>query len=361
MDFEYAKITKSRLMGSMGLVIKHSDGENEIFEYFLLDCEGLGFCDYVRLENPTKEEAYIEEERLMGGLGEDRIFISEDRALFLVKYFGNKNIEYEKPLPEGEEYYMDIIQKYQTDLTMEEMFPIICRNITDEIEFINFMTMRFIAWDREALRYFCENQETAYMHITNINGTLLKNTVYEKGDGKYISKAIYEDNDGYYICKIAFNIEKIEDNYKVKSIFVADKQPIYDFQVFDEISKNEFVDIYNLKKYDEFVDRFYRDNPFMLKSHLEEGMFFTRFNFNNNHVKEKVYVINNDLKAIYYAMKDKLYVGTYSKRDRDYINKLLVANYKEYVEFDEAMCFEQNVLYDFVESGCDDFNYFIED
>ena len=80
------------------------EDENEVFEYYLLDCEGLGFCDYVRLENPTKEEAYMEEERLMGGLGENRIFISEDRALFLIQYFGRKNIEYEKPLPEGEEY-----------------------------------------------------------------------------------------------------------------------------------------------------------------------------------------------------------------------------------------------------------------
>ena len=101
MNFEYAKITRSRLMGSMGLVIKHSDNEIEIFEYYLLDCEGLGFCDYVRLENPTKEEAYMEEERLMGGLGENRVFISEDRALFLVQYFRQKNIEYDKPLPDG--------------------------------------------------------------------------------------------------------------------------------------------------------------------------------------------------------------------------------------------------------------------
>ena len=99
----------------------------------------------------------------------------------------------------------------------------------------------------------------------------------------------------------------------------------------------------------------------MMKSELDEGMFFTRFNFNNNHVKERVYVINNDLKAIYYAMEDKFYVATYSKRDRDYINKLLLANYKEYIKFDDAMCFEQNVLFDFAESGCYDFNYFIED
>ena len=43
MNFEYAKITRSRLMGSMGLVIKHSDNESEIFEYYLLDCEGQDF------------------------------------------------------------------------------------------------------------------------------------------------------------------------------------------------------------------------------------------------------------------------------------------------------------------------------
>ena len=61
MNFEYAKITRSRLMGSMGLIIKHTDGQNEVFEYYLLDSEGLGLCDYVRLENPTKEESYIEE------------------------------------------------------------------------------------------------------------------------------------------------------------------------------------------------------------------------------------------------------------------------------------------------------------
>ena len=104
-----------KFMNSISFVIKHSDNESEIFEYYLLDCEGLGFCDYVRLENPTKEEAYMEEERLMGGLGENRVFISEDRALFLVQYFGQKNIEYDKPLPDGQEYYMDTIKNHKTN------------------------------------------------------------------------------------------------------------------------------------------------------------------------------------------------------------------------------------------------------
>ena len=91
MKFSFAKVTNSRLMGTMGLLISWEDKQDKIVQYFLLDAEGLGLADYVSLKNPTKEEAYREEERLMGGLGSDRIRISEDEALFLIKYFGNKN------------------------------------------------------------------------------------------------------------------------------------------------------------------------------------------------------------------------------------------------------------------------------
>ena len=95
MKFNFAKVTNSRLMGTMGLLINWEDKQDKIVQYFLLDAEGLGLADYVSLKNPTKDEAHREEERLMGGLGSDRIRISEDEALFLVKYFGNKNSYYE--------------------------------------------------------------------------------------------------------------------------------------------------------------------------------------------------------------------------------------------------------------------------
>ncbi len=77
------------------------------------------------------------------------------------------------------------------------------------------MTMRFIAWDRESLKYFSGSEEIANMHITNINGTLLKNTVIPKGNKRYISEALYEDNDGYYTSKIAFSIEEYEYGFKM--------------------------------------------------------------------------------------------------------------------------------------------------
>ena len=85
MKFNFAKVTNSRLMGTMGLLISWHDNNDKIVQYFLLDAEGLGLADYVSLKNPTKDEEYKEEERLMGGLGSDRIRISKDEALFLVK------------------------------------------------------------------------------------------------------------------------------------------------------------------------------------------------------------------------------------------------------------------------------------
>lgn len=361
MKFNFAKVTNSRLMGTMGLLINWEDKQDKIVQYFLLDAEGLGLADYVSLKNPTKDEAHREEERLMGGLGSDRIRISEDEALFLVKYFGNKNSYYEKPLPGEVEEYIDIINKYETNLNIEDIYMKICKPIKDEVEFINYMTMRFIAWDRESLRYFSSSEEIANMHITNINGTLLKNTVIPKGNKRYISEALYEDNDGYYICKIAFCISKCyETGFRINSLLVTDKEPMYDFEVFDEISKSEFVSVYSVNSPEEFAGVFYRENPFLLKSNMNEGIFFTRFNFNNDHVKENVYIINNDMKAIYYLMGNKFFIGTYNENDCNYINEISQSNYSDYIKFEEKFFFEQNALYDFAESGSLDFDDFLE-
>ena len=275
-----------------------------------MDGEGLGIADYVSLKNPTSKEACREEERLMGGLGESRVLVDEEIALFLINHFGNKNLEYGKDLPGDVDEYIKIITDYKSNLTLNQVYPIISKPIEDEIEFINYMTMRFIARDRESLKYFSGSDEISNNHITKINGALLKNKVTKRGEGVFISEALYEDEDGYYTCKIAFNILKENNGFKIKSLLVTDKEPMYDFEVFDEISKSEYIDVYKLKNKEQFLMEFYNDNPFMLKSEMEEGMFFTRFNFNNNHVKENIYVINNDIKSIYYRVADEFFVGT---------------------------------------------------
>lgn len=360
MNFIFAKITNSRLMGSMGLIIGWEENKDIIYQYFLLDAEGLGIADYVSLRNATYEELNREQERLMGGLGSDRIQLTKEETLSLVNYYGKKTLYWEKELPGNVDEYINIIENYEAEVDIFDLYPKICKKIESDIEFINYMTMRFIAWDKDSLRYFSNNENIANMHITNINGTLLKNTVTKKDDNKYISEAIYEDNDGYYICKIAFIISKIENNYKIESLMFSDKEGIFDFEVFDEISKQEYIAIYDLNNKEDFVEKFHESNPFVLRSDLELGTLFTRFNFDNNHVKEEIYIINNDLSSLYYQMNDKLFVATYNDKDRLYINKLLQCNFKDYIKLNEEMFFPQNVLYEFVECESEDFYDFLD-
>ena len=360
MKFNFAKATNSRLMGVVGLIVSWIDDESGFFnQYFLLDAEGLGIADYTSLKNPTKQQAYIEEERLMGGLGSHRIRLSKQEALFLVKHFGLKNLEYEKELPEGVEEYIDIIQNHETKLTVNDLYKKIAKKIEDEIEFVNYMIMRFIARDRESLFYYSNNEEISNMHITQKNGTLLKTFVESRGDGRYVSEVIYEDVDGYYVCKIGMSVVKVYDEFRLGTIVVGEIDEMFDFEVFDEISKEEFISVYKVND-DMFEDKFYSKNPFVQKSFMDEGILYTRYNFDNNHVKEDVYVINNDIKALYYKVGNLFFVATYTQKDRSYINKMLVCNFKEEVELLDEYFFEENVLFDFAESGSIDFEDFLD-
>jgi len=305
MKFIYAKITNSRLMESMGLIISWNKDGNDYNQYFLLDAEGLGIADYISLENASEQKLYIEQERLMGGLGSDRIYISKEEALFLVNYFGNKTITYGKELPGETDEYVYIIKSYKPDINLEHIFHKLCKAIENDIEFINYMTMRFIARDKDALKYFCINKDIANMHITNINGVLLKNKVISKEKNKYICEAIYEDNDGYYKCKLAFNIDRIDGKYKIRSLILVDKEWIDYVYVLEEMIKDEYVNIYNINDVSMFLDKFYKDNPFNLKSNLDNGVLFTRFNFHNNHVKKNVYLISDGGRVIGVTAKGK--------------------------------------------------------
>ena len=360
MKFLYAKITNSRLMGSIGLIISWSKDKHIYNQYFLLDAEGLGIADYVSLENVNEHRFYIEQERLMGGLGADRLYISKEEALFLVNHFGNKTISYNKELPGEVNEYINMIKDFKSDIKFEYIFSKICKPIETDIEFVNYMTMRFIARDKEALRYFCINESIANMHITNINGVLLKNKITKKENNKYICEAMYEDNDGYYKCKLAFNIDLIDKEYKIRSLIVVDREYIDYTVVLDEMVKDEFLDIYNVNDEKEFLKIFYSDNPFNLKSDLENGVLFTRFNFDNNHVKKNIYLISDDIKALYYVINNKLLVASYSERDKIYIDKILNAKYREYIKKENEYLFRGSILYEFVESEESDIYNFID-
>ena len=89
-----------------------------VYQYYLLDAEGLGIADYVSLRNATYEELNREQERLMGGLGSDRIQLTKEEALSLVNYYGKKTYYWEKELPGNVDEYIHIINDYEAEIDM---------------------------------------------------------------------------------------------------------------------------------------------------------------------------------------------------------------------------------------------------
>lgn len=357
MSFLFSKITNSRLMGTMGLRIALQIGKNRLDQYFLLDAEKVGIADYVSIKNGDDRSLYEEEERLMGGLGSDRIFINEREAMYLINHFGNKNLKYNKEFPGCTDEYIDIIKNKIDSVDYESLFIKISKKIETPIEFINYMTMRIIGSDYEALNFFSKHH-IEDINITDNEAVLIKNKIVSMKNNRYVSEFIFED-DIYYRSKIGFNISDSNGHYKIGSIIYTDKEEV-DFNIVsNELMKEEYILVYNIEN--GFYEKFIYDNPEFMKSEFDSGVLVTEFKSNNNHVDKEIYYISGDINAIYYINDSQLVVATYDYDTKFEIEKTLTEEYSKYINLDSQYEFEDSLIYEFAEMGYDDFYDFIDE
>lgn len=420
MNFKKSFCTNTRLMGTMMLLIEWVIDNKIISHIFMLDAEGLGISDFYIMEDASEHDRESFYRQKYGGLGGINITMSEEEACFLVYEYMNKNIRYEKPLPESfskdiknkySELYnkLNILQEHsdnedlKSGLDLESdmdkkhsiedkssserilyrdmkkaVFNKICKKLETDNEFVNYMIMRLVARDKESLLYYSGNEDVANLHISDINGALLYNEIEKKKDDKFVCNCVYEDSDGYYEAKIVVIIDKevdkdeediIHENEKIKyslrSFMIMDKNAIYDFEVFDIISKEEMIDIYNIsdkskENMDLIENKIYNAYPAIQGIQFESGGLYIQYYFDNTHLDSDVYVINNDIMFIIYLNKDRLFLATYNERSRELIEESLSNELGNLVNKENVYKFEQNVLFDFVESGNDDFYDFID-
>lgn len=377
MKFINATITNSRLMGSMGLIICYDkDFPNQKLEYrlYLLDSEGLGLVDYTTYSGDNMDIVHREINRLIGGLGSEQVNLNEEEAVFLAKAFADKTINYGKLWPENftnDEY--EQLKKVDTKkVTMYDLFPKICKKIECDNEFINYMIMRFIARDKEALEYFSGRELIAKMKVTQINGSLLYNKIDKVNENSYTVEAIFEDLEGYYICKCGISIHKDDSDlkYRLDLILIKDVKPIGEYDVFMAITKKEYISEYsiiNIKKANtkeenekQLVKMFHNGNSKFHMIETEKGAFFTQFRENNTHVCEDIYVINNDMLANYYVIGNQIFAATYEKSNILLSDLIVKTTFeRENIILLNSYEFEENVLYDFMESDNDSFSDFL--
>lgn len=377
-------------MGAMMMAVEwESDISGIEAHVFLLDSEGLGIYDFFVKKDASDRELsdfYINKSSCFGG---ENIELEEVEALSLFAHFYDKNIRNEKEIPENltEEMYDFYIEKLKkcsnsnnsddnndgsdsNDVScfdfakvksLSVMFNKLCKKIDSEYEFVNYMVMRFIARDREALLSFSGSDLLSNQHITEINGTFLYNHVNRKSDDRYICSTVYEDIDGYYETKLIIVIEKNVDMYNLLSIIIILNNPISEEDVFKLILKREAISVFNILDENLSVDDldiFYKiDNMItnLYKSiqrlEYENGVLYTQYWSDNSHVDNEIYVINNDIQFLIYVDDERLYLATYDYETQIFVENLLKSILENVVEFDGVYEFDQNVLFDFIQSG----------
>ncbi|SFE82800.1 hypothetical protein [Peptostreptococcus sp. D1] len=378
MNFKRSFCTNTRLMGAMMMAVEWELDISRIEAHvFLLDSEGLGIYDFFIKRDASNTELsdfYINKSSCFGG---ENIELEEAEALSLFVHFYDKNIKNEKDIPENlskeiYDFYTKKLNKCKNSddvsyfefakrKSLSVMFNKLCKKIDSEYEFVNYMVMRFIARDREALLNFSGSELLSTQHITEINGAFLYNRINRKSDDRYICSTVYEDIDGYYETKLIIVIEKNDDMYKLLSIIITLNNLISEEDVFELISKREVISVFNIldeslsvgnldvfDKIDNTIANLYKSIQTL---EYENGVLYTQYWSDNSHVNDEIYVINNDIQFLIYVDDERLYLATYDYETQIFVENLLKSVLEKVVELEGVYKFDQNVLFDFIQSG----------
>lgn len=378
MRFLESFCSNTRLMGVMMLYIEWKNDNDKIISHlFMLDSEGLGVADFAYINELSRKEMDSLYMQRSGGLGGVLVEMTEEEAVFLAASYIEKTKNYNKDFPEefSEELLEFYLAKKPNNIQMSDIMDMICKKIETENEFINYMMMRLVSRDTEALFYYSGDENVSKEHITKINGTLLYNEIKKKSEDRFVCSCIFEDIDGYYEATIAVNIDrKIEEddglaydetieNFALRSFLVLEKKEISDYMVFNLISKEESVTVYSIN---EDVDssaleyRVFNLYPMIQEAKFETGILYTHFYLDNTHLESDVYIINNDIIFLIFINKNKLFLATYDEEGSDFIENMVEIGFEGLIEKDSKYEFEQNVLFDFIESGNEDFEDYLE-
>lgn len=355
LKFEFSKVTRSRLMGSIGLHVRWFQNDRSLNQFFLLDSEGEGIVDYIGLWNGSQKKIEREEQRLMGGLGAKKIRLTKKETLTLLYQYGRINIHCHCPFPQPLEEYEYLLKK---DITISEdqLFFKICTPIQQAIEFVHYMTMRFVAKDIPMLNYFSYYAQRQYDFLTNDKTTLLRNSVERVGNDTYLSNAIVEEDDGYYRLKLGFRIV-YEGRYYFRTILGGRRQKLDMQTAASLLSQSEYLAIFKHKS-PNLSEILIEQMPGLYKIAFEKSILYTDFKKNNDHVKKSEYRISGDIQGLYLIKKNELIFG--ALEEKAFEEGLTRLQKIGQLRLEDEIFSMQSILYEYAQSKSENIYDFVD-
>lgn len=370
--FISAYITDTRLMGVLAIYaqwrIVDTYSEQNLHQFFYIDCEEMGWETYKSVLGNDMEEIDQIEQALVGGLGAKKIAITQKQLQGILTYYGEFNRHNDLPLPENYPEYRFLLEP-ETILEhgeKQQLMQKICGEVVSDYQLINYFLMRAFGHDHNGAAYLADENCPLDLYGNYRQATFCKNVIdqnhaYSDGAVSYLCESLIE-MDGNYETVVS---EVIVKNLKVIAFRHCSGFAVSTAEAAMILVKTEFVTVYEVLLSDEDMDRNIGEltvNLNTVMSTHENGRLFMAFKQNNDHVNSRIFRLSNDVKGIYFLTNyGQLIVASYSLRDiRLLENKLKSSPLAPYLVTTAKYEFKDPVLFEFIQSDFDDFNAFLE-
>jgi hypothetical protein len=363
--FLSAYVTNTRLMGVLALYA-HWAVENggDIHQFFYIDCEeaGLETCKVFR--GDWNLDMDMAEQALVGGLGAEKIPLTAKAFRWLLNYWKEFNESRDLPLPAGRDNYEFIFNKVPTFSPEEEasLMESICGEVSSDYQVVNYFLMRCFGQDEPGAAYLAEDGVPLDIFSNYRKATFCKNTI-DPGDHphEYVSESLVEMGGKYETIITKIRVR----NLKVAKFEYCSKAPVTATEAALMLRKTEFATVYELlmddKDIEENLGEFVLNMNTVMTTH-PNGRLFMAFKPTNSHVAERVFMLSNDVKGVYFLTNyGQLIACAY---DHDSIieleRELASSPLRSYLMMTGQYELLDPVLFEFINSDYADFNSFID-
>ena len=358
-------VTNTRLMGVLALYAHWAvpDG-GDIHQFFYIDCEEAGLETCTVFRGDWNVDMELAQQALVGGLGAERIPLTANTFRWLINHWKEFNIKNDLPLPANKDAYEFIFEKAPKLSRDEEsaLMEKICGEVTSDFQVVNYFLMRCVGNDEAGAAYLAEDGVPLDMFSNYSKATFCKNTIDPSGrPHEYISESLIE-MDGKYetiITKI-----RVRD-LRVSRFEFCNQNTVTATEAALMLRKTEFATVYEVLMEDEDMEdnlgEFVLTMNTVMTTH-PNGRLFMAFKPTNDHVGERVFMLSNDVKGVYFLTNyGQLIVVAYSQEDILELERgLATGPLKSYLMMTGQYELLDPVLFEFINSDYVDFHSFIE-
>lgn len=379
--FISAYVTDTRLMGVLAVYARWAVGDDltmpELHQFFYIDCEEAGLETYRSFRGDFGPEAAMAEQSLVGGLGASRIPLSEREFKGLLTHWMNFNRKRELPLPDGFPQYSFVFNNRPPGAKeLASLMSKICCPITEDYQVVNYFLMRCFGRDYGAAAFLTDShsgddgrlREDFPLDIYDgyVKATFCRNVIdlhlrYADGAVAYLCESLVEMKGKYDILVSKVVVKNLKiigfEHCSGYSISAVESAMI--------LKKPELTNVFEINLSEEEIEENLGEfivglNTVMTRH--SNGRMFMAFKKTNDHVGERVFMLSNDVRGVYYLTDfGQLIVMSYNEKDLGMLtSRLADSPLAPYLLYSSGYEFLEPVLFEFVNSGLPDFDDFVE-